>query len=121
LIVDDSKAIRTVLRRVLESAGCEVTDAADVNAAFEALRNQTVDLVLTDLQMPGRNGVELAQLVVRDFPGIKVIAMSGFEDAHIGELSRELGVAGALTKPMQPEVLIDAIRDALGQTVARAV
>jgi len=113
LIVDDAKAILTVLRRVLESAGCDVLDAADVSTALDLLRHGPVDLVLTDLQMPGRSGVELAQLVVRDFPGVKVIAMSGFEDTHLSQLPRELGIAAALTKPMQPEVLIGAVRAAL--------
>jgi signal transduction histidine kinase/CheY-like chemotaxis protein len=115
LIVDDAKAIRTVLRRVLESAGCVVTDAADVSTALDLLRNGPVDLVLTDLQMPGRSGVELAQLVVREFPGVKVIAMSGFEDTHLSQLPRELGIAAALTKPMQPDALIRAVRAALEQ------
>jgi signal transduction histidine kinase/ActR/RegA family two-component response regulator len=115
LIVDDAKAIRTVLRRVLESSGCDVIDAADVSAALDLLRNSPVDLVLTDLQMPGRNGVELVRLVVRDFPQVKVIAMSGFEGAHLSQLPRELGIAAALTKPMQPEALIGAIRAALDE------
>jgi CheY-like chemotaxis protein len=115
LIVDDAKAIRTVLRRVLESSGCDVIDAADVSAALDFLRNSPVDLVLTDLQMPGRNGVELVRLVVRDFPQVKVIAMSGFEGAHLSQLPRELGIAAALTKPMQPEALIGAIRAALDE------
>ena len=121
LIVDDAKAIRTVLRRVLESAGYDVADAADTNTALDILRDGPIDLVLTDLQMPGRSGVELAQLVVREFPGIKVIAMSGFEDIHLSRLPRELGIDAALTKPMQPEVLIGAIRAALQKKVSRAV
>jgi CheY-like chemotaxis protein len=121
LIVDDANAIRRVLRRVLESAGCDVTDAADVNTALDILRNGPVDLVLTDLQMPGRSGVELARLVVRDFPGIKVIAMSGFEDIHLSQLPRELGIDAALTKPMHPEVLIGAVRAALQKKVSGVV
>ncbi len=116
LVVDDAKAIRTVLRRVLESGGCDVIDAADVSTALELLRISPVDLVLTDLQMPGRSGVELAQLVVRDFPEIKVIAMSGFEDTYLSQLPSELGISAALTKPMQPEVLMGAVRAALQQT-----
>jgi two-component system cell cycle sensor histidine kinase/response regulator CckA len=117
LIVDDAKAIRTVLRRVLESAGCDVIDAADVGTALDLLRNGHVDLVLTDIQMPGRSGIELAQLVVRDFPGVKVIAMSGFEDIHLSQLPRELGIAATLTKPMQPEALIRAVCAALEQEI----
>jgi two-component system, cell cycle sensor histidine kinase and response regulator CckA len=117
LIVDDAAPIRTVLRRVLESAGYDVTDAADVDSALELLRRSPVDVVLTDVQMPGRSGVELAQLVVRDFPGIKVIAMSGFEDSHLSRLPAELGIDAALTKPMHPDALIGAVREALARGV----
>jgi signal transduction histidine kinase/ActR/RegA family two-component response regulator len=113
LIVDDASAIRTVLRRVLESAGYDVTDAADVDGALALLPGSPVDVVLTDVQMPGRSGVELAQLLTRNYPGIKVIAMSGFEDTHLSQLPMELGIDAALTKPMQPEVLIDVVREAL--------
>ncbi len=122
LVVDDSAAILRVLRRVLESAGYEVIDASSVDAALECLKHRSVDLVLTDLQMPGRSGVELARRVVRDFPGIKVIAMSGFEDTHLSQLPAELGIAAAITKPMQPEALISAVRAALEQkSTSRAV
>ena len=115
LIVDDARAIRTVLRRVLESAGYEVMDAADADSALDLLRRSPVDVVLTDVQMPGRSGVELAQLVVREFPGIKVIAMSGFEDSHLSRLPAELGIDAALAKPMHPDALIGAVREAMAR------
>jgi len=115
LIVDDAAAIRKVLRRVLESAGYEVTDAPNVDGALELLRLSPVDVVLTDVQMPGRSGVELAQLVVRDFPGTKVIAMSGFADSHLSRLPAELGIDAALTKPMHPDALIGAVREAMAR------
>jgi signal transduction histidine kinase/ActR/RegA family two-component response regulator len=113
LLVDDAAAIRAVLRRILESAGCTVMDAADVGAAIEILHSRPIDLILTDLHMPGRSGVELVELVVRDFPEIKVIAMSGVADTHLSHLPEELGIAAALTKPMHPEALISAVHEAL--------
>jgi CheY-like chemotaxis protein len=115
LIVDDARAIRTVLRRVLESAGYEVMDTADADGALDILQRNPVDVVLTDVQMPGRSGVELARLVVREFPGIKVIAMSGFEDSHLSRLPAELGIDAALTKPMHPDALIGAVREAMAR------
>ena len=115
LIVDDAAPIRTVLRRVLENAGYTVTDAANVDGALELLRRIPVDVVLTDVQMPGRTGVELAQLVVRDFPGTKVIAMSGFENSYLSRLPAELGIDAALTKPMHPDALIGAVREAMAR------
>jgi signal transduction histidine kinase/ActR/RegA family two-component response regulator len=113
LIVDDAEPIRKVLRRVLESAGYNVLEAADVDAALDELRRGPVDLILTDLQLPGRSGIELAQIVVREYPSSRVIAMSGFDDVHIGQLPRELGIAAALTKPMQPEILLRTVHAAL--------
>lgn len=116
LIVDDAAAIRKVLQRVLESAGYRVIDAAGVDTALEVLRKSPVDVVLTDVQMPGRSGVELAQIVLRDFPAIRVIAMSGFEDSQVSQLPQALGIDAALTKPMRPEALIAAVREALERT-----
>jgi signal transduction histidine kinase/CheY-like chemotaxis protein len=115
LIVDDAAPIRTVLRRVLESAGYEVMDTADADSALDLLRRSPMDVVLTDVQMPGRSGVELARLVVREFPGIKVIAMSGFEDSHLSRLPAELGIDAALPKPMHPDALIGAVREAMAR------
>jgi signal transduction histidine kinase/ActR/RegA family two-component response regulator len=122
LVVDDAESIRKVLRRVLESGGYEVLEAASVDAALHELQSGPVDVILTDLQMPGRSGVELAQIAVREYPSSKVIAMSGFEDAHIGQLPRQLGIDAVLTKPMQPEVLLGAVRAALERkSVSKAV
>ena len=113
LIVDDSAAIRRVLRRVLEGVGYGVIDAADAETAIDILRRTPVGVILTDLQMPGRSGVELARLAVRDFPDIAVIAMSGVGDGHLEQLRRELEIDAALTKPMSPDVLCNAVRIAL--------
>jgi signal transduction histidine kinase/ActR/RegA family two-component response regulator len=121
LVVDDAAAILKVLRRVLEGSGYEVTDAASVDAALAHLKQGTVDLVLTDLQMPDRSGIELAQVVVREHPGVKVIAMSGFEYTDLSQLPRELGIAAVLTKPMQPEALIGAVRATLKQKIIPTV
>jgi len=118
LIVDDAVAIRKVLRRILEDAGYEAIEAADAEAALDHLRRGKVDVILTDVQMPGRSGVELARLVSRDFPGVRVIAMSGFEETHVSQLPRELAIDAALTKPMAPEAVIATIRDVLERTNA---
>lgn len=113
LIVDDAMAIRKVLRRILEKAGYEVVDAADVETALDLLRAGPVDVVLTDIQMPGCSGVELARLVKRDFPATKVIAMSGFDNVYLNQVTLELGIEPTLMKPMHPAGLIDAVRVAL--------
>jgi DNA-binding NarL/FixJ family response regulator len=100
-------------RNTFSGFGRWAIDARDVDSALDLLRQGPVDVLLTDIQMPGRSGIELARLVVRDFPGIRVIAMSGFEESELNQLPRELGIDAALMKPMQPEVLIGAVREAV--------
>jgi CheY-like chemotaxis protein len=113
LLVDDAAAIRKVLRRILENGGYRVTEAATADDASAILGREPVDVLLTDLEMPGRSGVDLARETRREHPGVKVIAMSAFEDAQLGDLPRELGIEAALAKPMPPETLLEAVRDAM--------
>jgi DNA-binding NtrC family response regulator len=111
LIVDDAGAIRRALRRILEKAGFQVADAEDVDAALQCLAEGPVEVVLTDLQMPGRSGLELALIVARKFPKTKIVVMSTFED--VTRLPRELNINGALAKPMKPNALLGTVRSAL--------
>jgi DNA-binding response OmpR family regulator len=115
LLVDDAGAIRKALRRILEGAGYHVTEAEDADSALRHLRRNTVDVVITDVQMPGSNGLELARLVQDLFPGIRVVVMSSLENVHFRQLPRELGIDAALPKPMSPEVLVGAVRAALAR------
>jgi signal transduction histidine kinase/ActR/RegA family two-component response regulator len=109
LIIDDSSPIRKVLRRVLESVGYEVMDVESVDRALDLLQSVPVDAVLTDMQMPGRSGVELARAMASEFPQVHLIAMSGFEDTGVQSLPGELGIEAVLTKPMQPDALIETV------------
>jgi two-component system response regulator PilR (NtrC family) len=115
LVVDDAGAIRKVLRRVLEGAGYHVSEAEDADEALRRLGRGHIDVVLTDVHMPGASGFELARLVQNLFPAIKVMVMSSIENAHFRQLPRELGIDAALSKPMSPEVLVGAVRAALAQ------
>jgi DNA-binding NtrC family response regulator len=118
LIVDDSPAIRKVLRRILESGGYAVMEAGSAATALELLTRERVDVVLTDLQMPECSGVELAQRIASQYPGVKVIAMSGFDSVHLANLAPELRIETTLMKPMKPEALLDAVRAALDKSQA---
>ncbi|HVP00826.1 MAG TPA: ATP-binding protein [Bryobacteraceae bacterium] len=113
LLVDDAAPVRTVLRRILETAEYEVIEAPDAASAMEALCRAPVDLLLTDLQLPGRSGVSLAEEAGHAFPDVKVIVMSGFGDLE--RLPQDLGVEAALSKPMKPEVLLSAVHRALNR------
>jgi two-component system chemotaxis response regulator CheY len=113
LIVDDSALARRSSRRVLEGAGYDVAEAEDGMSALEQYYVQKPDVVILDLVMKGMYGLDvLARLRELD-PEARVIVVS----ADIQHSSRELvesgGGAGFLTKPVQAEHLLTAVRTAL--------
>jgi len=115
LLVEDDDAVRTAVRRILESAGFEVLEAVDADRAIELAREHEapIDLLLTDVIMPGASGAELAERLIRERPGLRILFMSG----HAGdELSRRgVGATAALLeKPFTAEALLAAARRALG-------
>ena len=111
LIVDDARVIRRALRRILEMAGFHVADAEDAGGALRCLADGPIDVMLTDVQMPGCSGVELARIVTRQFPSTRIVVMSTFED--VTRLQGELSISAALAKPMKPDVLVGTVRSAL--------
>jgi PAS domain S-box-containing protein len=121
LLVEDEQAVRELTQTVLTSQGYRVmvaADAADAERICEKHRGE-IQLLLTDVVMPGVSGRELAQRISLRRPGIRVLFMSGYTDNIIaqGGLLEE-GMA-FLQKPFTPTGLIHKIRDVLNQTPAR--
>jgi len=120
LLVEDEEALRATARKVLEQRGYHVLGAPN---GAEALRlweqsPQTVDLLLTDLIMPGMSGRELAQRLMAVRPGLKVLYMSGYPSndiAHHGIL--EDGIA-FIAKPFTPDALVKKVRALLDRPAA---
>lgn len=79
LIVDDESPIRELLRRVLTDRGYHVLEAPDGRKAMDLVKNHEIDLVITDLVMPEQEGLETILQLRRDFPRLKVIAVSGYD------------------------------------------
>ncbi len=110
LIVDDSPAMRAFIRRVLELSGIvlrQCYQAADGNEALAVLRRAPVDLILTDINMPGMNGEELVKRVHADqaLRSIPVVVVStDATEQRIGRLLG-LGARGYVTKPFHPETI----------------
>jgi PAS domain S-box-containing protein len=120
LVVEDEYAVRTLARRVLEEAGYTVFDAAGADQALTTLRtcNKPIDLLCTDVVMPGVNGRELAQEVAIMCPTVKVLYMSGYDDGVLAVRMRGSGGAlppeiALLEKPFTPETLTRRVRDVL--------
>jgi two-component system cell cycle sensor histidine kinase/response regulator CckA len=82
LVVDDQDVVRDVIRLTLEGAGYTVLDAASPNDALALVRdNGPIDLLVTDVVMPEMDAFELADRVVSELPGVRVLYTSGYTDA----------------------------------------
>jgi two-component system cell cycle sensor histidine kinase/response regulator CckA len=115
LIVEDEEAVRRLVRAALEQNGYRVLIAADGVEALKLLSSHTgpLDLVITDLAMPGMNGLELARKVGDRMPGIGVLYISGY--AEDMRQSGEIDEVNFLQKPFAPQVLARKVREMLDQ------
>ena len=77
LVIDDETFVREALQRVLGSPDVTVTGAADADAGLAALRSSPADLVIIDVILPGMDGVAAIKEIRRDFPTVRIIAISG--------------------------------------------
>ncbi len=119
LIVDDSPAMRTVISRTLQLSGLELGtqfEAGNGEEALGVLREHWVDVILTDINMPGMNGEELVRAVEADelLKSVPVIVVStDGTDARMHRLC-SMGARGYLRKPFRPEMLRNEIWKVLG-------
>ncbi|RKH67383.1 hybrid sensor histidine kinase/response regulator [Corallococcus llansteffanensis] len=98
LVVDDEAIIRTVFKDLMDKE-CEVIEAATGEAALELLRSTPVDLIVTDKNLPGLSGLELAQHARRLDPASRVILMTGYPSLVTTQQALQLGVVDYLLKP----------------------
>ncbi|HEY3490073.1 MAG TPA: ATP-binding protein [Candidatus Deferrimicrobiaceae bacterium] len=114
LLVDDSDSIRMLLGSILRSAGYDVTEAV---SGEEALRladiGDPVDLLLSDVVMPGMNGRELGDRLLLQFPGVKVLLMSGYSEEHISKNGVLESGINFLPKPFAPAELLRHLAEML--------
>jgi two-component system cell cycle sensor histidine kinase/response regulator CckA len=121
LVVDDDQAVRVVVRRLLQRYGYVVLEAESGAAALRLLRDAAVpiDLVLTDVVMPGMSGVEFVQQMKTEFPAIPAVYISG----HLDEPAVQDGTRGAeqwvLAKPLSLAMLVATVRDSLDHKAQR--
>ncbi|WP_319416145.1 response regulator [Marispirochaeta aestuarii] len=116
LIVDDSKAIRQSIRFVLEQNEYQVLDAEDGLDALEKLENGTVDLIITDVNMPNMNGIELIQEVRgKDaFKFVPILVLTTESQNSVMEKGKAAGATGWIVKPFSTDKLLAAVRKVVG-------
>ena len=126
IVIDDEEDIRNALREVLERAGHDVDTAENSDEGLELLRDKGADLVITDVIMPGKDGVDTAYQIRMEFPKTRVIVISGggnvtpmaYEPSAIKTAAYLLSASAAgadltLAKPFDRSELVDAVNELL--------
>ena len=116
LIIDDEPQIRSMLKLMLERDGYEVAEAPDGIEGIRVYRQKPADLIITDLIMPNKDGIGMIIDLKKEFPNVKIIAMSGGGlNKPEGYLkgAKKLGAACTLTKPIDRDEMLRAIKDVL--------
>ena len=116
LVIDDDQQIRILLRQVMELAGYEVVEAGDGREGLLKLRKLGADLVITDLIMPEQEGLETITSMKKEYPKLKIIAISG--GGRIGPeaylpAAQELGAEMVFSKPFDIRELAEAVKELL--------
>jgi len=115
LVADDEASIRELLSKTLALADYEVDVAHDGRAALERLRTTQYDLLITDLKMPGVDGLSVIREARRYRPDLPIIIITGFSTEASAIEALNLGVSGYLTKPFRVPKVLAAAAKALGE------
>jgi two-component system nitrogen regulation response regulator NtrX len=116
LLVDDDRSVRSILGRMLEYAGYEVVHASNGAEGIRSFRERSADLVLCDLYMEPKDGLEMIRELHREFPVVPVVAMSGGDkrgNTDLLAVAKHLGAIAVLPKPFSQVDLLAAIEDGL--------
>jgi DNA-binding response OmpR family regulator len=113
LVIDDNEDFRSLLRLALEREGFAVETASNGQDGLALLDRRPADVLVTDIFMPGKEGIETISEVRKQFPAMRIVAMSGRPSATDFDplsIAAELGAARTLKKPFHIDELIEAVR-----------
>ncbi len=110
LVVDDEAKVRVPLARFLSLQGYEVIEAADGREAVELARGRTPDIVLLDIAMPCKSGIEVLKELAPGMPDTGFIMVTGNEDEELARSCLQFGAFDYVPKPVDPDVLASSIR-----------
>lgn len=115
LVVDDEEAVRDLLAKTLTMADYEVDTASDGPSALECLKSTDYDLLITDLKMPGMDGLSVIREARRQSTVLPVIVITGYSTEASAIEAINLGVSGYLTKPFRLPRILSVTARALGE------
>jgi CheY-like chemotaxis protein len=120
LVIDDEIQMRQMLKQTLERAGYEVIEAPDGREGIELFKEKPTDLIITDLIMPEKDGMETVIELKREFPDVKIIAISGgsraMDPRDYLHYATQVGVVNTFTKPFDNNELLEVIGQLLQES-----
>lgn len=114
LIIEDEESIRRVIKRVLqdENSSYKILEASDGVAGIESIKKNKIDLVLCDIKMPKKDGIEVLRFIIKEYSEIPVIMISGHGDLETAVESMRMGAFDYISKPPDLNRLLNSIRGA---------
>ena len=112
LLIEDAGQARRLMKKWLETFGCEVIEAANGNDGLDLYHDHRPELVITDIIMPGKDGIQLMIELRRDFPDVKIFTISGAGVKDPGEyltLAKDVRALRTFVKPVDKQDLLDAV------------
>ncbi|MGH7430144.1 MAG: response regulator [Gemmatimonadales bacterium] len=123
LIIDDDVAVRQALMKYLQLAGHDVRQAAQGDAGIRTHERHAADVVIVDIFMPGQGGLQTIDRLRREWPAVKIIAMSGVTGTgslDVGGHAMALGADHFLSKPFDVDALVTLVATLLGEGEGRS-
>jgi len=117
--VDDEPKVRMVVRKTLERVGVDVTCFADADTCLARLDSVPCDLLITDVKMPGKDGIELLMEVRRQRPWLPVVVVTGFGDVPMAVRALKGGAADFIEKPLDREAFLETVQRQLEENASR--
>jgi CheY-like chemotaxis protein len=115
LLVEDEDYLRGVIEEMLKQGGHDVVVTASGKEAVAVCQQRTVDLVITDLAMPGMDGIELIRCLRRSHSRLPVLAMSGTFTGQFFKMAKLMGAVGTIAKPFKQADLLAIIDKSLAR------
>jgi DNA-binding response OmpR family regulator len=120
LVVDDEKRICLNVEKILKKHNYEVTHALNAQEALEKMAKESFSLLISDIVMPGQNGLELLKLVKKEWPLTKAVMMTAYASTETAMKAIRLGALDYIPKPFTPDELRSTVKQALSGTLIEA-
>ncbi|MCB9060452.1 MAG: response regulator [Halobacteriovoraceae bacterium] len=119
LIVDDEESLRSILNDILSKEFENIFEASDGDIAIEILKNNKVDIILTDINMPNVSGIELFDFVLEKKIDVELLFITGFADKKMSQLMMRKGAFDVIEKPFEEDLVLGRVKNAKFKLVRR--